>query len=175
MSRYTDIIHKSDLLRYNEKNSPSWLSPELIDEKSNLNGILNRIHHSIKLVNFILKERDKQVNLFRKIIGTYEKSPDTSWYLILFTESYFTYAQNMLNAYAELICEIIENVQTNLRGDFPKLWHHLRNNSYLQDKEICDYFQNKMLWYEILIQSPRNQLVIHDKETEGYGIADHEI
>lgn len=98
LGQYSHIIHKSDLLHYDKENP--WLSPELIRDKPNLNGILNRIFHSIKVINFILTERDKQVNIFRKTIGTGNEPPETSWYLILFTESYFTYVQNMLNAYS---------------------------------------------------------------------------
>ncbi len=172
MGRYSHLVHKSDLITYDKF---TWCSPELSDKKPNLQGIFNRIIHSVNLINFILTERDKQVNIFRKIAGTNEKSSNNSWYLILFTESYFTYAQNVLNAYAELIYETMENMPTTVSGDFPKLWNHLRTVTYLHDKEICDYFQNKTLWYQILIQSPRNNLVIHDKETAGYGISDHEI
>lgn len=173
MSYYSHITHKSDLLSY-DKDVP-WLSPELIKSKPHLNGILNRIHHSIKLINFILTERDKHVNIFRKTIGTDKLPSETSWYLVLFTESYFTYVQNMLNAYSELIYEVMGNLHETLSGDFPKLWYRLKISSYLDNRKISDYFQNKMLWYEILIQKPRNQLVSHDTETAGYGWSDHGI
>lgn len=69
----------------------------------------------------------------------------------------------------------MENLHETMSGDFPKLWYRLKNSSHIQNREICDYFQKKMRWYEILIQKPRNQLVSHDTETVGYGIADHGI
>jgi len=172
MSRYLNQIHKSDLLSRNEK--VPWLSPELVNEKPILRGILNRIHHTAKLINFILTERDKQVNNYREKMSRNEKLDETFWYLILFTESYFIYVKNMLNAYAELIYEISESCPENTNGNFSKLWYFIRNNNS-PSKEIHDYFQKHMRWYEVLIQEPRNKLVIHDKTTSGYGVSDHGI
>lgn len=171
MSSYSHITHKSDLLCYDKQHS--WLSPELIKAKANLNGILNRIIQSIQLINFILEERDKQVNAYRKKSPS-EKLGNIFWYLVLFTESYFTYAKNILNAYAELIYEVMDNLPKKTNGDFSELWGYLKNNN-ISDKELQDYFRDKMRWYEILILLPRNQLVIHDKKTSGYGMSDHEI
>jgi hypothetical protein len=171
MSRFSNVKHKSDLLVYDQK--VSWLSPDLIHKKPNLQGILNRIHQTIKIINFTLTERDKQVNIYRKKMQNGVKLEDTFWYLILFTESYFTYVATLLNAYAELFCEVIGNYPKKVNENFPKLWDYLKNKS--QNKEIHDYFQNKMLWYAILIQLPRTKLVVHDKKPSGYGMNDHGI
>jgi hypothetical protein len=165
-------IHKSDLIKHEYKNS--WLSPEFLDTKPNLNGVLNRIYHSIKLLNFILTERDKRVNEYREKMEKHEKLEDTFWYLILLTESYFTYAKNVLNAYAELIFQIKGNYPDSTNGDFTKLRDHVQKNE-TQDAKLKDFFNNKTKWYELLIQLPRNRLVIHDSSTEGYVMNDHEI
>jgi len=145
----------------------------MIKIKPNLNGILNRIMQSTQLVNFILAERDKQVNIYRKK-SPGEKLGDIFWYIVLFTESYFTYAKNMLNAYAALIYEVADNLPPKTNENFSELWSYVKNNN-IPDKELEDYLRNKMHWYEILILLPRNQLVIHDKKTSGYGLNDHEI
>lgn len=141
--------------------------------KPNFNGILNRVIQSTQLVNFILVERDKQVNAYRKKAPN-EKLGDISWYIILFTESYFTYTKNMLNAYSELIYEVDGSLPPKTSGNFSELWGYVKNTD-IPDKELQDFLRNEMRWYEILILLPRNQLVIHDKKTSGYGLADHEI
>jgi len=169
---YSGEIHKSDLIEYNS--SVPWLSPELIKQKTNLNGILNRIHHSTKLVNFILIERDKQVNIYRKKMEKKDELGDIFWYIVLFTESYFVYAKNMLNAWAELIYEIFGNYPNAEKANFTHLWEYAKAN-VAPNQELHEYFQNKMLWYNILVQEPRNKLVIHDQKTSGYAMNDHGI
>lgn len=165
-------IHKSELIKHEFTNP--WLSPEFLDTKPNLNGVLNRIFHSIKLLNFILTERDKHVNAYREKMKRRETVEDTFWHLVLLTESYFTYTKNVLNAYAELIYQIKGNYPNSTNGYFTELRNHVLKNE-TQDIMLRDFFQNKTKWYELLIQLPRNRLVIHDSNTEGYGMNDHDI
>jgi len=80
----------------------------------------------------------------------------------------------VLNAWAELIYEIIGNYPNADDGNFTNLWEYAKAN-VSPNKELHDYFKNKMLWYSILIQKPRNKLVIHDQMTSGYGMTDHGI
>lgn len=172
IDRYSNKIHTSPFLTYERESV--WLSPEQIQNKPNLNGILNRILFSIKLLNFILKERDKHVNDYRKKMCIEEKLGDTWSYLILLTESYFSYVTTILNAYAELIYELGDGFPENTNGNFSELWAYVRRNS-ITENNFNDFFKNKMNWYEVFIRLPRNKLVIHDKDTSGYGMNDHGI
>lgn len=170
--RYSDIIHKSQLLTH-DRESP-WLTPMQIQEKERLNGILNRIMFSIKMLNFILSQRDIHVNDYRKKMSANGKLDDTWQHLILYTESYFSYVTITLNAYAELMYELGDNFPPEIDGNFSKLWEHIHNNQ-ISESSLDTFFKNKMHWYELYVRLPRNQLVIHDKQTSGFGMNDHGI
>jgi len=170
--RFSDKIHKSQLLIH-DRESP-WLTPIQIKEKDRLNGILNRILFSIKMINFILSQRDKHVNDYRKKMAAEEKLDDTWQHLILYTESYFSYVTITLNAYAELIYELGDNFPQGTDGNFSKLWEYVQNNQ-TSEQSLDTFFKNNMHWYELYVRLPRNQLVIHDRQTAGYGMNDHGI
>jgi len=172
MSRFSNTTHKSDLLKF-DKEFP-WTSPDLMDEHPTLNGILNRCIQSFQLINFILEKRDKQVNEYRRKMSSEEKLNETWWYLILFTETFFSHVKNLLNAHAELIHTLYDNFPESTNGDFTEMWEFLKISTN-QDQDLQNFFKNNLKWYELLSQFPRNKFVIHDKKTSGYGMNDHGI
>ena len=70
--------------------------------------------------------------------------------------------------------ELGDNFPSEIDGNFSKLWEHIQNNQ-ISENSLDIFFKNKMHWYELYVRLPRNQLVIHDRQTSGYGMNDHGI
>lgn len=170
--------------------------PKNNDTKNYLNTIHNQIMFTIKKLNLITEHRVKLVNKFRKLDleqdillhqKTFEKmdtkqqekelnqqySPVLN-YIVIDTEIYFLYAKILFDYIAEIICYYEDDLPSNTKNNFSTLYRHILENG-CNNRHLQYTFQRNLKWYPLMIQSPRNNLLVHDKTTSGMSWNDHGV
>jgi len=173
------------LIPYHLKNSES---------KKELDRILNQLMNTQKKLNFIIERRAKSVNEYRRLhriedeLGhdkTFEKqdvkkekseireqfSP-VLISLVVDTEIYFLYVRILLDVMADLIYYYQEGLPENTKHHFSRMYYHITENG-CTNPFLEREFKEKLKWYPLMVEIPRNLLTAHDKITTGLSWNDH--
>ena len=168
--------------------------PKTYETKDDLNTIHNQIIFTIKKLNLITEHRVQLVNEYRKLDlkqdellrqKTFEKKDTKSAeellkqhrspifnHIVINTEIYFLYAKILLDIINDIIYYYEDTLPPNPKHSFSKLYFHIIkegcNNRLLQN-----VFLNELKWYPLMIQTPRNKLLVHDQTTSGISCNDH--
>lgn len=188
---YSDQKYKISLLDFHIPFHPK----DMEASKTKLNRIFNQIQFTLRKLNFIVERRCTSVNEYRGLQRKYddlkhkeifdkkdtkkqqsevsnEQSP-VLMSLTIDTEIYFVYVKVLLDSIADLIY-YYENLPKYTEHDFTKLYNYIIEygckNPFVQKQ-----FKEKLQWYPLSVQTPRNKLTTHDQTTSGMSWNDHGI
>lgn len=170
--------------------------PKNSETKNYLNTIHNQIAFTIKKLNLITERRVKLVNEYRKQdleadelshqkhfenkdtkndeeILKQRRSPILN-HIVIDTEIYFLYAKILLDFINDIVYYYEDELPKNPTHSFSKLYFHIIDNG-CKNRHLQYVFQNDLKWYPLMIQTPRNKLLVHDQTTSGMSWNDHGI
>ena len=191
MGRYSNekynVLPLSFNASFKQKNS---------ETKKHLNTIHNQITFTIQKLNLIVERRVKAVNEYRKLDLEHDnllhektfEGKDTKKQeeeltkrrspvlrsITIDTEIYFLYAKILLDSISSLIFYYEDNLPLKSEHNFSVLYYHIIENG-CKNFRIQHVFQNNLKWYPLMIQIPRNNLLVHDTTTAGLSWNDHGI
>lgn len=171
--------------------------PKDSETNDHLSTIHNQIMFTIKKLNLITEHRVELVNEYRKLALKHEEllhqkafehkdtksaeellkqrnSPVLN-HIVINTEIYFLYAKILFDYIAEIIFYYDDGLPSKLKkNNFSTLYSHILENG-CKNRHLQYTFQRNLKWYKLMIQSPRNNLLVHDKTTSGMSWNDHGV
>ena len=170
--------------------------PKNSETKNYLNTIHNQITFTIQKLNLITEHRVELVNEYRKLDlkhdellhqKTFEKKDTKSAeellkqrsspvlnHIVINTEIYFLYAKILLDNINDIIHYYEDELPKNCDHSFSKTYYHIIQNG-CKNRHLQHVFQNDLNWHPLMIDIPRNKLLVHDQTTSGISWNDHGI
>jgi len=191
MGRYSETPYSVNPLTFSVT-----FKPKNNETKQYLNTIHNQITFTIQKLNLIVERRVKSVNKFRNLDLEHDElihqktfeNKDTkiqedelqSRYspvlrsIVIDTEIYFLYVKILLDSFNDFIYYYEEGLPSNPKHSFSKPYYHIIKNG-CNNRHLQRLFQNELKWYPLMVQIPRNKLLVHDNTTAGMTWNDHGV
>jgi len=167
-------------------------SQNLISEYRKVGNLKFSVFSQLRQINLVLERRTSEINQYRefsdklshdifekslspnekKKIG--QKSTKNYELIVIDTESYFEYVKLFLDKLSKVICHYENSLPKKASGNFAKLFYHVKDTG-CQNKDLNDYIKNHMRWYILMISVPRNNIFIHNLDTDAAAGGDHRI
>ena len=165
-------------------------------DKTHIHLIQNQIIFNLEKLNFITTLRTESVNNYRKIQHEQDELTHKKYFedidtendeaklkkrfspvlksIGLYTEIYFLYAKILLDSIGDIVYLYEDKLPSNPKRSFSKLYYDIHEKG-CKNPHLESVIKNELNWYPLMIQVPRNQLLVHDVTSSGASWNDHGV